>query len=603
MDTLHAADQTITRRETRERIEAIDTAIRPEGKTDAEILVAASHALHSTLYLSELYHVVLRILLRVTQSQAAVLLIQRPRTHHPVVFKIASTSDPTARDLPVEVGRTYLDLLKEKQDPTNDTFVTPEPVSTALSEALGDAISQVQWVRLATKGRLLGVIGIVPLAGGFGERTASLLEPLAEQAAVALDNAMLFRRAERESLQNQLLLDASHLLLSSLNLDEILDAIMNTLQRVVPYNAAGIFLVNDQGETVRIVDRGYDQSARPILDQKANVGLVGWVASTAKPLIIDDARADSRYVVARVETQSEMVVPILAGDHLVGVFNLERDIRDGFFEVDLDLVQALAQHAGVAIERAKMHESEMERRRIKGELEVARSIQMRFQPDQNPVIEGYDIAGVNIPSEEVGGDYYDFIRIVEGQLGIAIADSSGKGIPAALIMAAFRASLIAEIRNNYSLHVIMQKVNDLLCEGNEVSRFVTTIYGVLDAKSRVFTYSNAGHNPGILLHPNGDVVLLNALGTALGLFPKTEYEERVIGLMTGDLLFLYTDGVTDVVGRNGEELEIDRLISVLKNHSALSVQDILRNVRKDIMEYADPSEQVDDFTMVAIKVL
>ncbi len=603
MDTLHAADQTITRPETRERIEAIDTAIRPEGKTDAEILVAASHALHSTLYLSELYHVVLRILLRVTQAQAAVLLIQRPRTHHPVVFKIASTSDPAARDLPVDVGGTYLDLLKENRESTDDAFATPEPVSNTLSEALGDVISQVQWVRLAPKGRFLGVIGIVPLAGGFGERTASLLEPLAEQAAVALDNAMLFRRAERESLQNQLLLDASHLLMSSLNLDEILDAIMNTLQRVVPYNAAGIFLVNDQGETERIVDRGYDQSARPILDQKANVGLVGWVASTAKPLIIDDAPADSRYVVARVETQSEMVVPILAGGHLVGVFNLERDIRDGFFEVDLDLVQALAQHAGVAIERAKMHESEMERRRIKGELEVARSIQMRFQPDQNPLIEGYDIAGVNIPSEEVGGDYYDFIRIVEGQLGIAIADSSGKGIPAALIMAAFRASLIAEIRNNYSLHVIMQKVNDLLCEGNEVSRFVTTIYGVLDAKSRVFTYSNAGHNPGILLHPNGDVVLLNALGTALGLFPKTAYEERVIGLMAGDVLFLYTDGVTDVVGRNGEELEIDRLIGVLKKHATSSVQDILRNVRNDVMDYADPNEQVDDFTMVAIKVL
>ncbi|MBD3298840.1 MAG: SpoIIE family protein phosphatase [candidate division Zixibacteria bacterium] len=603
MDTLHAADQTITRPETRERIEAIDTAIRPEGKTDAEILVAASHALHSTLYLSELYHVVLRILLRVTQAQAAVLLIQRPRTHHPVVFKIASTADPVARDLPIEVGRTYLDQLKEKREHTDDSFATPEQVSEALSEALGDAISQVHWVRLAPKGRFLGVIGIVPLAGGFGDRTASLLEPLAVQASVALDNAMLFRRAERESLQNQLLLDASHLLLSSLNLDEILDAIMNTLQRVVPYNAAGIFLVNDQGETERIVDRGYDRSARPILDQKANVGLVGWVASTGKSLIIDDARADSRYVVARAETQSEMVVPILAGDHLVGVFNLERDVRDGFFEVDLDLVQALAQHAGVAIERAKMHESEMERRRIKGELEVARSIQMRFQPDQNPVIEGYDIAGVNIPSEEVGGDYYDFIRIVEGQLGIAIADSSGKGIPAALIMAAFRASLIAEIRNNYSLHVIMQKVNDLLCEGNEVSRFVTTIYGVLDAKSRVFTYSNAGHNPGILLHPNGNVVLLNALGTALGLFPKTEYEERVIGLTAGDLLFLYTDGVTDVVGKNGDEFEIDRLIGVLKEHAGLSVQDVLRNVRNDVMEYADPNEQVDDFTMVAIKVL
>ncbi|GAB4314575.1 MAG: hypothetical protein Kow0074_01650 [Candidatus Zixiibacteriota bacterium] len=603
MDTVNTPAQATIDLEIRERIKSIEDAIRPEGKTDAEILVAASHALHSTLHLSELYEVVLRILLRVTQAHAAVLLIQRPRTHHPIIFKIATTRDSVARDLPTHVGQTYLELLKDQVVPEDGAANTPPSVLSALSEAMGETIPEVHWERLAPKGRFLGVLGIVPLAGGFGERTATLLAPLAEQAAVALDNAILYRRAERESLQNQMLLDASHLLLSSLDLDEILDAIMDSLQRVVPFNAAGIFLVNDQAETERIVDRGYGPAARPILDQKANVGLVGWVASTGKPLIIDDARADSRYVVAREETQSEMVVPIHAGGHLVGVFNLERDIKGGFFEADLDLVQALAQHAGVAIERARLHKAEMERRRIKGELEVARSIQMRFLPARNPVISGYDIAGINIPSEEVGGDYYDFIRIVDGQLGVCIADSSGKGIPAALIMAAFRASLIAEIRNNYSLHMIMQKVNSLLCEGNEVSRFVTTIYGVLDAKSRVFTYSNAGHNPGILLHRNGDVVLLNALGTALGLFPKTDYEERVIGLTAGDVLFLYTDGVTDVVDKKGEEFEIDRLIGVLKKHADLKVPDILRNVRNDVMAYADPDAQVDDFTMVAIKVL
>jgi len=126
-----------------------------------------------------------------------------------------------------------------------------------------------------------------------------------------------------------------------------------------------------------------------------------------------------------------------------------------------------------------------------------------------------------------------------------VADSSGKGIPAALIMAAFRASLIAEIRNNYALHVIMQKTNRLLCEGNEETRFVTAIYGVLDAKSRVFTFSNAGHDPGILRRADGTVILLNALGTALGIFADASYEERVIGLSSGDILLFYTDGVTE----------------------------------------------------------
>ena len=583
--------------------ELIEELSHLDGKTDAELLVAAAHAIHSTLYLNELYKVVLHILQRTTQADATVLLIQRPRTHHPIIFKMLRTADTDVSDLPMPVGRRFLEHLAEVSNAIHSFAETPPEMRRALDDAMGHPVSDCRWVPLAPQGRFLGVVGLIPGDAGFNNRAEALLNPLIEQAAVALDNAILYRRAEREFLQNQLLLEASHLLMSSLNLDEILDNIMDALQRAVPYNAAGIFLVGENGDVERIVDRGYNPQSRPSLDRKAGVGLVGWVASTGKPLIIDNVREDSRYQKARESTQSEMVVPIFAGDNLVGVFNLERDIAGGFYEPDLDLVRALAQHAGVAIERARLHEAEMERRRMKGELEVARSIQKSFLPHRNPRIEGYDIAGVNISSEEVGGDYYDFISIVEGQLGIAIADSSGKGIPAALIMAAFRASLIAEIRNNYSLHVVMQKVNQLLCEGNEKTRFVTAVYGVLDAKSRVFTFSNAGHNPGILRQANGNTMLLDALGTALGIFRDARYEERVIGLHPGDVLLLYTDGVPDVVGKDGEMFDLDRLIDLVHKHAKLSAASILENIRRDVMEFADPLAPVDDFTMVAVKVL
>ncbi len=573
------------------------------GKTGAELLMAASHAMHSTLYLTELYQVILELVIFLTHAEGSVLLLQRPRTHHPVVFKFRHGSEPDIRELPLNVGRGFLEWLKDRDNGSEIFSETPEMVREAIHADVSAEIKEMRWVSMTYQGRLLGALGALNREDRVNADADALLAALTAQAAIALENAILYRRAERESLQNQILLESSRLLLSSLDLDEILDAIMESLQRAVPYNAAGIFLVDGKGEVEQIVDRGYSPEDHPALDLKAGVGLVGWVASSGQPVIVNDVRADPRYQNARQSTRSEMVVPIYAGDRLVGVFNLERDVIAGFYEVDLDLVHAFAQHAGVAIERARMHADLMERRRLKGELEVARNIQKNFLPKANPNIQGYDVAGINIPSEEVGGDYYDFIHIIEGQIGIAIADSSGKGIPAALIMAAYRASLIAEIRNNYALRVIMQKANRLLCEGNEETRFVTAIYGVLDAKSRVFTFSNAGHDPGILRRADGSVLLLSALGTALGIFPDATYEERVIGLSTGDILLFYTDGVTETEDAEGRMFEIEGLLDALHKHADGSAQDILTGIRDEVRAFAEPRVPTDDFTMVAVRVL
>ena len=574
-----------------------------EGKSDAELLIVAARAMHSTLKLKDLYEVILRVLTLLTGARGAVLLVQRPRTHHPIIFQLYHGSGQPAVSMPSAVGRVFLEWLQSRREDGKPFEETPDSVSRAIEAEIGTVVQSARWVQMSNRGRLLGVLGVLAGDRGYEPRGETLLVPLAEQAAIAMDNAILYRHAERQSLETQILLESSRLLMSSLDLDEVLDAIMDSLQKAVPYNAAGIFLVNANGEVERIVDRGYDSEGRACLEGKAGKGLVGWVASTGKPLVIDDVSKDPRYEKARATTQSEMVVPITAGDRLVGVFNVERDVLSGFFEADLDLVHAFAQHAGVAIERARMHAASMEQRRIKAELQTARNIQKTFQPEGNPVIPGFDVAGVNIPSEEVGGDYYDFIDIVEGQIGMAIADVSGKGIPAALIMASFRASLIAEIRNNYALRVVMEKVNRLLCERNDEARFVTGIYGVLDTRNRVLTFCNAGHNPGILRRADGTIFLLKEGGTALGIFKDAKYEERAVSLVPGDLLVFYTDGVTEAVGTDGSMFEIDRLIDLLHSMTQHSAKEIVEGVQEAIQAFADPAAAVDDITMVVIRVL
>jgi sigma-B regulation protein RsbU (phosphoserine phosphatase) len=224
-------------------------------------------------------------------------------------------------------------------------------------------------------------------------------------------------------------------------------------------------------------------------------------------------------------------------------------------------------------------------------------------PKEVPQIVGYDIWGVNISSGEVGGDYYDFIHIVDNQLGIAIADVSGKGIPASLIMASFRASLIAEIRNNYAIRTICSKVNNLLCESLEPENFVTAIYGVLDNKNSIFTFANCGHNPALLLRAGGKVEELTEGGMTLGVRPNSLYEERPVYIGPNDLLCFFTDGITEAEGTSGELYEVRRLIDALQRNRRLPAEEIGNRVIDSVRLFAHRDNLSDDLTLIIVKRL
>ncbi|HEU4436756.1 MAG TPA: GAF domain-containing protein, partial [candidate division Zixibacteria bacterium] len=289
-----------------------------------------------------------------------------------------------------------------------------------------------------------------------------------------------------EQLGRELLYQTGKVLASSLELAEVLEVIMDALKVLIPYDAAGVFLIDKKKQEVEeIATRGYDPSLESDLKLKIGQGLIGWVAKTGQPVIVPDVRQDSRYVNARLETRSEMVVPIVSSDRVIGVFNLESNFPDAFREEDLRLLADFAAQAALSIERAQLFAERVAKRRLEGELAIARQIQQSFFPQRIPEVPGFDLYGANVSSSEVGGDYYDFIPIVENQVGLAVADVSGKGIPAALIMAAFRASLKAEIRNNYAIRTIMAKTNSLMHESIEAGNYVTAFYGVLDSQKKV----------------------------------------------------------------------------------------------------------------------
>lgn len=567
-------------------------------------IVEASHQLNASLELEDVAEAVLRLAREKTGAGGASLAVHD--TARRIVRYIGALGRvDLASDLALPEGRGVAGWVVE-----NDRTLVIEdaPSDPRLREdvyaRMGAPIMNLAAVPLRARGVVGGAVEVVNRAGGFTADATGLLEALAEPMGLALENARLYRRMLKEKLENEMVLPIMMRLNSALALEDVLELIVDSLAQIVPYAAAGIYLVAEEGEQLQWLKiRGYPEEETEAVRLKLGVGLVGWVAKSGTGVIVPDVSKDPRYVRARATTRSEMVAPLVSRERVIGAFNLESDRLAAFTEDDLERLSTFAAHAVAAIEKARLTEEFVEKRRLEEALAIARRIQETFLPRRAPNVPGFDLWGVNVPSEEVGGDYFDFIEIAPGHLGLAIADVSGKGIPAALIMAAFRASLRAEIRNHYAIRTVLSKVNRLLNESVSPSQFVTAVYGVLDAANRRLTYSNAGHNPPLLRRRNGSYRLLDTGGLLLGPFPETTYSEKQVTLESGDLLVLYTDGVTEAYRDEVGEFGLERLQQVLEASAGSSAREICESI-VDVVSAFRATERVrDDLTVLVVRAL
>jgi len=224
-------------------------------------------------------------------------------------------------------------------------------------------------------------------------------------------------------------------------------------------------------------------------------------------------------------------------------------------------------------------------------------------PARDPELAGYDISAYNFPTEEVSGDYYDWVKIYEDQIGIVIADVAGKGVPAALLMAFLRASLRAATHIGYATHISMAKVNYLLWESVESNQFVTAFYGILDAQKGTLAYSNAGHNPPLLVNAAGTAKFNEKGEQPLGMFRDTRYHEYYLAFQPGDVLVLYTDGATEAMNASGEEFGPDRLAEAVKKLYDRPAREIIAGLQLEILEWTNNVGSHDDVTFFVIKAL
>jgi sigma-B regulation protein RsbU (phosphoserine phosphatase) len=571
-------------------------------RTLSALGTSSSEAVGDSSSFTDLLRAASRHCRRLVDAERVRIWVARRGGRRLVGREFAGDSDLAGTEVRVAGGEGLAGWAIAHQQPLRLTGADPRPEFWGETPAFHAALV----MPLFRRGDAFAAIECLDKRGGgdFSDSDFDNLDVAGEHVAFALDNALLYQETERRSLEKEVLLGVAKTLSTQLDLDGVIEAIFKSLRQVVNYAAAAIYLVNRKTLALELVsESGYPEGSDDAFRLQVGQGIVGWVAKTGEPLIVPDVRRDARYVAARHETRSELAAPLLVDGRPIGVFNLEHDVEDAYHEGHLELVSAFASQAAVAIERARLTRDMLERRRLEKELAIAREIQQSFLPRRAPQVPGFDLAGAAHAHDEVGGDYFDFIPVSETRLGIAIADVSGKGIPAALIMAGVRMSLLAEIRNEFAIRAVMRKVNLLLHESIDRDKFVTAFYGVLDFKNHMLIYANAGHDPPFLIRADGSIEDLTEGGVALGVLPDARYEDCPVEVRPGDVLVMYTDGVSESESPSGEQFGRLRIEQTVKAMGEVSSQEVLDGVVRAVEAWTGDRGPSDDLTLVVIRAL
>lgn len=306
------------------------------------------------------------------------------------------------------------------------------------------------------------------------------------------------------------------------------------------------------------------------------------------------------------ESQREGIVSMLSvgmryKGKAIGVLRVYTEQEQAFSPLKIDLLKAVAAQAAAAIENARLLSETREAEDLEKQVRTAAEVQQRMMPHTPPKLPGVELASVYVPCHELGGDFYDFIPLPANNLGLVMADVSGKGVPASLIMASVRAFLRAQVDNVYYLYEVIRRINLMLCRDTKMGEFVTLFYGVLDGTSRRLTYCNAGHPPALLLR-KGQILELSSDNMVLGVNPNEDYKQSFIDLQKDDLLLLYTDGVTDAVNFAGERFGRQRIADTLRQGGA-SADAVAQSILWEVRKFAGLVKRPDDITMMVAKAL
>ena len=433
--------------------------------------------------------------------------------------------------------------------------------------------------------------------------TSGLLEAI--EGARTQPNVAERRHAEAQGDLLALISKVGVTLLASATLNETLQQIAALAFEAVPADRCLIMMrdVGTQDLKVKVAQ---------LRDRKGNVGeirvsrtIMEEVVGKGKSVLTADAQQDPLLMSSTMMLQpvrSVLAVPLGVGDKVFGIIYADSPMAEGRFSEDhLKVLTTLASVAAIRVENARLLENQMERQRLENELQLASEIQQRFQPTASPQLPGYEFQGISFPCYEIGGDYYDFIRKDDGRLVITLGDVSGKGTAAALLMSSLHAAVHAQCSATNSIVDTICAVNRYLAENIPSNRFVTLFYAELDPITGVLSFINAGHNPPLIVHAGGTVENLSSGGLPLGIRPDATYREGRTQLQNGDVLVIYSDGVSEAPNAEGEEFGTARLQEVVARNIDASAAGIRDRIEAALTKFAQGTPASDDITLVIAK--
>jgi sigma-B regulation protein RsbU (phosphoserine phosphatase) len=505
-----------------------------------------------------------------------------------------------AERMRIKVGEGVTGIAAQRREAILVDDVTKDPRYISAAHNVRSELA----VPLIIKNRLIGVIDIEsPQANHFTEEHKRLLTLIASRMAVGIENAQLYTRTTRQARTLVLLNEIARELTSILNVDELLKRIAELLSRLIDYQMFSILLLDAAGEKLQ---HRFSQRFQENIQLKHEIplgkGVVGFAAQQKQAVLVPDVNKDPRYVQGNPETRSELAVPLIYKDKVIGVLDLEHTRRGFFTDDHKRTVTTLAAQVAIAIENAQLYEQiARQEKRLERDLAMARQLQFRLLPPTLPKVAHLDIAAKFVPARAIGGDLYDFVNYSMSRTAIVIGDVSGKGAPAAIYAALVSGILRSHAPIEPGPAEMLSAVNFSLGERRIDGQFVSLIYAVWDDRNRTLQVANSGLPRPVYAH-DGKIEIIEATGLPLGLFDDADYDEFSFRAKPGDMFVFFSDGILDASNKAEELFGRERVGEIVAANPNASADALVKLIFEAVAEHASGEEAFDDQTVVAIRV-
>lgn len=577
----------------------------PVSQTDIEsrvdpLLLEVADVVNTTLDLDTTLRRVAELVRKVIDYEIFAILLLNEKTQE-LRFRFSLGHTPeVAERLRIKVGDGVTGLAAQRREAilVGDVASDPKYIS-----AVPNVRSELA-VPLIVKNRIIGVIDIESQkVNHFTEEHKRLLTLIGSRMAVGIENARLYTRTTRQARTLLLLNEIARELTSILNLDELFKRIAELLSRLIDYQMFSILLLDSTGEKLQHrFSLRFQENILLKSDIPLGRGVVGHAVQHKHAVLVPDVSKDSRYIEVNPETRSELAVPLIYKDNVIGVLDLEHTRRGFFTEDHQRTVATLAAQVAIAIENARLYEEiARQEKRLERDLALARELQFRLLPQTRPKLANLEIAAKFVPARAIGGDLYDFVSYSQSRTALVIGDVSGKGAPAAIYAALVGGILRSHAPIEPGPAEMLSAVNYSLGERRIEGQFVSLIYAVWNDPERTLQVANSGL-PRPIHCRDGKIKVIEATGLPLGLFEEADYDEFTFQAKPGDVFVFFSDGILDASNRAGElfgRTQVERIVAQCFENSAES---IVTSLFKAVAEYASGMDPFDDQTVVAIKV-